>query len=124
MSVAPIEPSLVYGGRIVNPGIRETASLILATLTLLISLVNAIGVLLVNGKVDGLTGTVDHLTGTVDHLTDRVDDLTDRVDDLTGRVDHLTDGVDHLTGRVDRLTGRVDALQAVITADIDADARP
>ena len=135
-----------------NPGIRETASLILATLrtvintilptgataqardsgararergnvvsvtvlTLLISLVNAIGVLLVNGKVDGLTGRVDH-------LTDRVDDLTGKVDHLTGRVDHLTDGVDHLTGRVDRLTGRVDALQAVITADINADARP
>lgn len=117
MSAAPIEPSLVYGGRIVNPGIRETASLILATLTLLISLVNAIGVLLVNGKVDGLTGRVDH-------LTDRVDDLTGKVDHLTGRVDHLTDGVDHLTGRVDRLTGRVDALQAVITADINADARP
>lgn len=72
-----------------NTGTREAVSLVLATLTLLISLVNAIGVLLVNGKVDGLTARVDHLTG-----------------------------------RVDRLTGRVDALQAVITADINADARP
>lgn len=72
-----------------NSGTREVVSLVLATLTLLISLVNAIGVLLVNGKVDRLTGRVDHLTG-----------------------------------RVDRLTGRVDALQAVITADINADARP
>ena len=72
-----------------NSGTREAVSLVLATLTLLISLVNAIGVLLVNGKVDRLTGRVDHLTG-----------------------------------RVDRLTGRVDALQAVITADINADTRP
>ncbi len=58
-----------------NSGTREVVNLVLATLTLVISLVNAIGVLLVNGKVD-------------------------------------------------RLTGRVDALQAVITADINADARP
>ncbi|MYH28120.1 MAG: hypothetical protein F4018_02540 [Acidobacteria bacterium] len=58
-----------------NTGTREAVSLVLATLTLLISLVNAIGVLLVNGKVD-------------------------------------------------RLTGRVHALQAVITADINADGRP
>lgn len=58
-----------------NTGTREAVNLVLATLTLVISLVNAIGVLLVNGKVD-------------------------------------------------RLTGRVDALQAVITADINADARP
>lgn len=58
-----------------NSETREVLSLVLATLTLVISLVNAIGVLLVNGKVD-------------------------------------------------RLTGRVDALQAVITADINADARP
>ena len=86
-----------------NTGTREAVSLVLATLTLLISLVNAIGVLLVNGKVDGLIGRVDH---------------------LTGRVDHLTSRVEHLTGRVDRLTGRVDALQAVITADINADGRP
>lgn len=58
-----------------NSETREVVNLVLATLTLVISLVNAIGVLLVNGKVD-------------------------------------------------RLTGRVDALQAVITADINADARP
>lgn len=58
-----------------NSETREVVNLVLATLTLVLSLVNAIGVLLVNGKVD-------------------------------------------------RLTGRVDALQAVITADINADARP
>ena len=75
MSAAPIEPSLLNGGRIVNSETREAVSLVLATLTLVISLVNAIGVLLVNGKVD-------------------------------------------------RLNGRVDALQAVITGDINADARP
>ena len=75
MSATPIEPSLLNGGRIVNSETREAVSLVLATLTLVISLVNAIGVLLVNGKVD-------------------------------------------------RLNGRVDALQAVITGDINADARP
>lgn len=58
-----------------NSETRESLSLVLATLTLLLSLVNAVGVLLVNGKVD-------------------------------------------------RLTGRVDALQAVITAQVNADARP
>ena len=72
-----------------NSETRESLSLVLATLTLLITLVNAVGVLLVNGKVDRLTGRVDHLTGRVDHLT-----------------------------------GRVDALQAVITAQVNADARP
>ena len=86
-----------------NSEARESPSLVLATLTLLITLVNAAGVLLVNGKVDHLTGRTDH---------------------LTGRVDHLTDRVDYLTGRVDHLTGRVDALQAVITAQVNADARP
>ena len=65
-----------------NSETRESLSLVLATLILLISLVNAVGVLLVNGKVDRLTGRVDHLTG------------------------------------------RVDALQAVITAQVNADARP
>ena len=65
-----------------NSETREALSLVVATLTLLISLVNAVGVLLVNGKVDGLTARVDHLTG------------------------------------------RVDALQAVITAQVNADARP
>lgn len=65
-----------------NSETRESLSLVLATLTLLITLVNAVGVLLVNGKVD------------------------------------------HLTGRVDHLTGGVDALQAVITAQVNADARP
>lgn len=61
MSVAPIEPSLVNGGCIVNSETREAVSLVLATLTLVISLVNAIGVLLVNGKVDRLNGRVDAL---------------------------------------------------------------
>ena len=48
---------------------------VLEVLTALLSLVSAVGVLVVNGKVDRLTGRVDSLTGLVDRLTGRIDAL-------------------------------------------------
>lgn len=48
---------------------------VLEVLTALLSLVSAVGVLVVNGKVDRLTGRVDSLTRLVDRLTGRVDAL-------------------------------------------------
>ena len=46
---------------------------VIEVLTALLSLVSAVGVLIVNGKVDRLTGRVDSLTRLVDRLTGRVD---------------------------------------------------
>ena len=54
---------------------KETLTLIIGVITGLISLVAAVGVLLVNGKVDRLTVRVDALTGRVDALTGRMDAL-------------------------------------------------
>ena len=48
---------------------------VLDVLTALLSLVSAVGVLIVNGKVDRLTVRVDSLTRLVDRLTVRVDAL-------------------------------------------------
>ena len=48
---------------------------VLEVLTALLSLVSAVGVLIVNGKVDRLTVRVDSLTRLVDRLTGRVDAL-------------------------------------------------
>ena len=49
--------------------------MVLDVLTALLSLVSAVGVLIVNGKVDRLTGRVDSLTGRVERMTGRVDAL-------------------------------------------------
>ena len=48
---------------------------VLEVLTALLSLVSAVGVLIVNGKVDRLTVRIDSLTRLVDRLTGRVDAL-------------------------------------------------
>ena len=73
---------------------------VLDVLTALLSLVSAVGVLVVNGKVDRLTGRVDNLTAQVDSLTVRVDSLTARVERMTGRVDALEGTLHTVVGAV------------------------
>ena len=55
----------------------------LEVLTALLSLVSAVGVLVVNGKVDRLTGRVERLTGRVDALGGTVQAMITAV--MTGR---------------------------------------
>ena len=55
----------------------------LEVLTALLSLVSAVGVLVVNGKVDRLTGRVERLTGRVDALEGTVQAMITAV--MTGR---------------------------------------
>lgn len=56
---------------------------VLEILTALLSLVSAVGVLVVNGKVDRLTGRMERLTGRVDSLEGTVQAMIAAV--MTGR---------------------------------------
>ena len=67
-------------------GTMALFTLITALITALLSLVNAVGVLLVNGKVDRLAKRVEWLTGRVERLTGRVDALEGTVQSMVGAI--------------------------------------
>ncbi len=92
--VTPGRPRAARGpvagaGRVCDAGLRSFTmanmdASALEVLTALLSLVSAVGVLVVNGKVDRLTGRVDNLTGRVDRLTGRVDALAGTLHTVVG----------------------------------------
>ena len=61
-------------------------TLVTVLITALLSFVNAVGVLIVNRKVDRLTVRVDRLTACVERLTGRLDALEGTVQSMIGAI--------------------------------------